>query len=331
MHFEMTMLIAVFMLPAGLAVLVKGADFLVDGSVGLAERMGVSPMVIGLTIVAMGTSAPEVASSIALALKASGDGAVGNVYGSNIANLMLIGGVCAVIRPILVKPDVIKREMPIMVAAALLLYPVLKNMHLGRVESFLLLIIFTGTLYYTVVSGIKESKSKALADSDLQADAGKKQHSGRSLPVDTTFVVLGLICLALGAKMTVDSSVFLGRKAGLSEAVIGLTIIAIGTSLPELMTCVVAALKGHDDLSIGNLVGSNIFNTLLVVGAAGVVRPFDIVDKGLVGFDYWVMITFSAVFVAAAFVHKKIDRRWGTLFACAYFFYLFGKLLINRT
>ena len=332
MHFEMSMLLAVIMLPAGLAILIKGADFLVDGAVGLAERIGISPMVIGLTIVAMGTSAPEVASSITLSLQGNGDGAIGNVYGSNIANLMLIGGICSIIRPISVRSIVLKRELPIMLAVALLLLPLLHNMHLSRPESALLLILFSGMIYFTVVTGIREAKSNPeklkQADNDLQAHTHHKQ---RSIPLSSVFVVVGLIGLAIGAKMSVASAVFLGKKAGMSDAVIGLSIIAIGTSLPELMTCLIAALKGHDDLSIGNLVGSNIFNTMLVIGAAGTVRPFNLVDKALIGQDYWVMIASSAAFLIVAAFWKKINRSWGIIFSVAYFAYLIWRAVINRT
>lgn len=332
MHFEMSMLGAVIMLPAGLAILIKGADLLVDGAVGLAERIGISPMVIGLTIVAMGTSAPEVASSITLVLDGNGDGAIGNVYGSNIANLMLIGGICSIIRPICVRSIVLKREIPVMLGVGLLLLPLLYNMHFGRFESILLLVLFAGMIYFTVVTGLKEAKDRPgnlqKIDDDIHEHTNHKQ---RSIKLSLIFVLLGLIGLAVGAKMSVASAVFLGKKAGMSDLVIGLSIIAVGTSLPELMTCLIAALKGHDDLSIGNLVGSNIFNTLLVIGVAGVVRPFDITDRGLIGLDYWIMIGAAVAFMLVAIVFKKINRLWGVIFSVSYFAFLIWRAVINRT
>ena len=323
MPFEMNMLLAVFLLPAGLAILIKGADFLVDGAVALAERLGVSPLVIGLTVVAMGTSAPEVASSITLVLDGKGDGAIGNVYGSNIANLMLIGGICAIVRPISVRLGVLKREIPIMIGVALLLYPILQNMHLGRGESLLLLVLFLGMIAFTVWSGLREGKQdpSKLAKAEEQIHTQMKD-AEKPVYMDLLFIMLGLIGLALGAKLLIESGMFLGDKAGMSESVIGLTIIAIGTSLPELMTCLVAALKGHDDLSIGNLVGSNIFNTMLVIGAAGSIRPFDINEKGLIGTDYWFMIGVSVAFAIVALVWKRIGRIWGAIFTAGYLSYL---------
>ena len=323
MPVEMNMFLAFIMLPAGLLILIKGANFLVDGAVALAERLGVSPLVIGLTIVAMGTSAPEVASSITLDLTDRGDGAIGNVYGSNIANLAMVGGICAIIRPITVRLGVLKREMPVMIIVAALLYPILMNMNLGRGESFLLLVIFAFLICYTVVSAMREGKANpdqiAHADEHLRTQTKDGQ---KSIAISIALIVAGLIGLTVGAKFTVESAVFIGQRMGMTEGVIGLTIVAIGTSLPELMTCVVAALKGHDDLSIGNLVGSNVFNTLLVVGAAGAIKPFTLQESGLVGVDYFVMLGVSIAFVAVAFVFKKINRICGFIFAGGYLTYL---------
>ena len=155
----------------------------------------------------------------------------------------------------------------------------------------------------------------------MQIDTQTKD-AQKPIYMDLLFITLGLIGLALGAKLLIESGMFLGDKAGMSESVIGLTIIAIGTSLPELMTCLVAAMKGHDDLSIGNLVGSNIFNTMLVIGVAGSIKPFDITEKGLVGTDYWVMIGVSIAFATVALIWKKIGRTWGVIFAGGYLTYL---------
>jgi cation:H+ antiporter len=329
MPFEMNMFLSLVLLPAGLLLLIKGADFLVDGAVAIAERLGVSPLVIGLTIVAMGTSAPEIASSITLALTDRGDGAIGNVYGSNIANLFLVGGICAIIRPICIRLSVLKREMPVMVGVALLLFPILYNMELTRVESVVLLAVFAGLICYTVVAAMKEGKRnpEELAHADEHLHETCKDGS-KSMGVCLGLIGVGLVGLAVGANMTVESAVFLGQKAGMTEAVIGLTIIAIGTSLPELMTCVVAAMKGHDDLSVGNLVGSNVFNTLLVIGSAGAIKPFALKEAGLAGIDYWVMVGVSIMFVSVSMIFKKINKAWGIAFAVGYFCYI--GYLISR-
>jgi cation:H+ antiporter len=327
MSFEMNIFWAVLLLPTGLAILVKGADLLVEGAVALAERLGISPLIIGLTVVAMGTSAPEVAASIDASLHDLGDTAIGNVYGSNIANLALVGGLAALIRPITVKLSTLKREMPVMIIVALLLYPLLADKHLGRIDSISLLVVFFILIILIVISGLAESKKKP-ADVDSVAEQIQDQGLGksRSLASSIIFIIIGLAALAGGAELTVRSAKCLGSAIGLSDAVIGLTIVAIGTSLPELVTCVIAALKGHDDISIGNLVGSNVFNTMLVVGSAGVIRPFAI-NARLIGCDYLIMIAVSVTFVMIALIGKRINRIAGSILVAVYIgymIYLFG-------
>ncbi|MBE0537975.1 MAG: calcium/sodium antiporter [Phycisphaerae bacterium] len=322
MAFQMNMTWALIGLPAGLVILLKGADLLVDGAVALAERLGVRPLVIGLTVVAMGTSAPEVAASVTATLRGFGDIAVGNVYGSNIANLALVGGLCALIRPLGVQRSMQLREIPVMVLVALALYPVLANAFLGRVEAVILLLVFVGLISVTILSARGESKAAPLIDvrveEHLQHAAA---HRKKSVPMVIALVGLGLLGLAAGAHLTVESAVFLGKRIGLSDAVIGLTIIAVGTSLPELMTSAVAAFKGHDDLSIGNLVGSNVFNTLLVIGVAGAVRPFSISGR-LVTTDYWIMVGVSVLFMLLVLFHKRISRTGGALLLTVYITYM---------
>lgn len=309
----MNVIWACLLLVGGLVILWKSADWLVDAAVGLAKLFGVSPLIIGLTIVAMGTSAPEVAASIAAAVKGVGNVAIGNVYGSNIANLALVGGLAALIRPIRVQLRTLRREMPVIILAALLLWPVLVNNYLSRAEGFVLLGIFAGLILLIIYTARKEAE-------DTQSEAASdKQNVKRNV----LFIIIGLAGLALGADMVVRGAVFIGERVGLSQAVIGLTIVAIGTSLPELVTCVVAALKGQHDISIGNLVGSNVFNTLLVVGTAGVVRPFgDIAARLAGGVDYWIMIVVSGVFVLMALVGRRIGRTKGIMLLLGYIGYI---------
>ncbi|MHC4659167.1 MAG: calcium/sodium antiporter, partial [Planctomycetota bacterium] len=294
------------------------AEFLVAGAVGLAERLGVSPLIIGLTIVAMGTSAPEVAASIAAVLRESGgDIAVGNVYGSNIANLALVGGLAALIQPIIVQRRVLRREIPVMLLVALLLWPVLHNLNLSRPEAIFLLAVFAALILLTVQMARREAKLQPEAAAQTKQDVSKIGKP-KSLKANIFFVVIGLVGLAAGAKMSVTGAVFIGERIGMSKAVIGLTIIAIGTSLPELATCVAAAVKGQHDISIGNLVGSNIFNTLLVTGTAGVIRPFAITER-LIGVDYWIMIIVTAAFALVAILGRRtIGRLGGILLFCGY-------------
>ena len=259
----MNIYLAILLLIGGLLILWKSAELLVSGAVGLAQRLGVSSLVIGLTVVAMGTSAPEVAASIAGVLQKAngGDLAVGNVFGSNIANLALVGGLIALIRPLMVKKLTLQREVPVMLATALLLWPLLHNLGLSRIEAGILLVVFAALILLIAHIARKEAQQAKLITSSLEAAT---KYAMKSIPKSVIFVILGLIGLAAGAKMTVEGAIFVGRRVGLSEGVIALTMIALGTSLPELVTCVVAAVKGEHDISVGNLVGSNIFNTLLV-------------------------------------------------------------------
>ena len=322
MDLEMNMFWAVVLLPVGLLILIKGADLLVDGAVGLAERFGVSPLVIGLTIVAMGTSAPEVAASVTAALKGKGDMALGNVYGSNIANLAMVGGICAMVRPIRVNLSMLRRELPVMVGVVVLLWPFINDLMLDRWECGILLGVFAVLIGFAVWNakrqGDESPAQEARIDREIDEVQGK---SVRSFGRNTTYTLIGLVALAVGARLAVAGAEFIGESAGLSPAVIGCTILAVGTSLPELITCLVAAFKGHDDLSIGNLVGSNIFNTLLVVGGAGVIRPFVITSR-LIGTDYLLMVGTCVVFMLIAMIAKKISRLSGAILACFYVGYL---------
>lgn len=322
------MLWALVFLAIGLTLLWKGADVLVSGSVGLAERMGVSQLIVGLTIVAMGTSAPEVAASIAAALAGKGDIAIGNVYGSNIANLALVGGTIALINPLQVQWRTLKREIPAMLVVALLLWPVLRDLTLSRPEALLLAVVFAGLVLYTVRAARSQGRVQPIA---------KLHHSPVTPPPHTVrrdilFMVAGLLGLALGARMAIHGAVIIGTRIGLSDAVIGSTIMAIGTSLPELVTCVMAALKGHHDISVGNLVGSNIFNTLLVLGTAGLIRPFTVGARFAGGVDYWIMIAVSTGFGLALLLgNRKLGRPSGTALLAAYVAYLTYLLATGTT
>lgn len=308
----MNTLTSCLLLAGGLLILWKCAELLVAGAVGLAQRLGVSPLVIGLTVVAMGTSAPEVAASIAAAVRGAGDVAIGNVYGSNIANLALVGGLCAFISPISVQLRTLRREIPVMILVALLLWPVLHNLYLSRSEGLALLGVFTALILLTVYTARKEAAEVKQ----------KTRYEIRGTKRNTLFVVIGLAGLALGADLAVRGAIVIGERIGLSQAVIGLTIIAVGTSLPELATSLVASIKGQHDISIGNLVGSNVFNTLLVVGIAGTIRPFAIGQR-LAGVDYWVMILVSAAFASVAIIGRRvIGRTAGALLLCAYIGYM---------
>jgi cation:H+ antiporter len=322
---QISLLWALILLPVGLTVLIKGADWLVDGAVAIAKQLGMSPLIIGLTIVAMGTSAPEVAASVKAALQNSPGIAVGNVYGSNIANLALVGGLCAIIRPICVSQAVLRRDIPLMLGSALLLYGIFyTGRSLGRSESVFMLILFAGVILFMIHSERMRAKKDAhVLEEKVSTVEQAAPHQPKSLWLSLFIIFIGLICLAEGANLTVSSATIIGRHAGLSEIVIGATIIALGTSLPELMTCLIASFKGQDDLSVGNLVGSNIFNTLLVIGASGLVKPYSIESTPqLIGSCYWLMILVLILFSVIAFAFRKISKPAGILLFMCYAAYI---------
>ncbi|MHC4186446.1 MAG: sodium:calcium antiporter [Planctomycetota bacterium] len=294
---------AVILLVGGLVILWKSAGLLVAGAVGLAKRLGVSPLVIGLTIVAMGTSAPEVAASIAGVLRK--------------------GGLVALIRPLKVQLRTLQREIPVMLAVALLLWPVLSDSSVKRPEGIALLAVFMALILATVYLARREAARPRDAKTDLPVPGG--------LIKSVLFCAVGLAGLAVGAKMTVEGAVFIGQEIGLSEGVIALTIIAFGTSLPELVTCVVAGIRGEHDISIGNLVGSNIFNTLLVTGTAStVVSPLEVGQRLAAGVDYWIMIAVSAAFAILILIGRRtIGRLSGALLVCVYVVYIVYLLVFS--
>jgi len=320
------MALPLLLLVGGLLLLWKGADILVGGAIGLAERLGVSQLVVGLTVVAMGTSAPEAAASIAAVLPGRGDIAIGNVYGSNIANLALVGGFVALLRPLEIQARTLQREVPAMLAVALLLWPLLHNFQVSRPEGALLLVVFTALMIYTIRTARTNGANMAAAQPELPV-----AHA-HTLTHDIAFVVLGLLGLSVGARMAVYGAAEIGTAVGLSDAVIGSTIMAVGTSLPELVTCVIAAAKGHHDISVGNLVGSNIFNTLLVTGAAGMVRPYVVGARFAGGADFWIMIGVSAGFAGVAILGgRKINRIGGVVLLATYAAYIIYLLGFTRT
>ncbi len=313
---------ALLLLAGGLLLLWKGADLLVNGAVGIAERLGISQLVVGLTVVAMGTSAPEAAASIAAVMTDKGDIAIGNVFGSNIANLALVGGLVALIRPLQVQARTLRREIPTMLLVALLLWPALHGLTISRVEGVVFIAVFLGLAAYTI-------RTARTGEPPTFVDNPPRPHAvGRDLKRDLALAAIGLAGLTVGARMAVSAAVTIGTLVGLSDAVVGSTIMAVGTSLPELVTCVLAALKGHHDISVGNLVGSNIFNTLLVTGIASVVRPFVVSARFANGPDYWIMIGVSLGFAATVILSRRVvGRVGGTILLATYAGYL-GYLLV---
>ena len=290
------MLLQIGMIVAGVVLVLWGADRLTDGAVALAERMNISQMVIGLTIVAVGTSAPEFCVSLVSSLKGTADLAVGNVVGSNIFNTMLITGVAAMVTPMTILPSTVRKDIPIAVVASLALtIMVLTDGDLSRLDAVMLLAGFIAFMWLTL-HGAKDKGSDDSAPS-------KTLSVGRAL----LMLVVGLACLVVGSNIFVDGATEVAARLGVSEAVIGLTVVAGGTSLPELATSVVAARKGNSGIAIGNVLGSNVMNILLILGGAGLICPMTVV--GITTVDFAVLT--GSILLLWLFANTKLTlARW---------------------
>ncbi len=319
------MLEAVALLIVGLVLLVWSADKLVFGSAAIARNVGISPLVIGMTILAMGSSAPEMMVSATAAWDGKTDTAVGNVLGSNIANIALILGITALIKPLSISSTVIRRELPLMIAVTVLAGILLWNSHLGFYEGVLLFVLFGAFLFAMLQISRKEQKS---GDAFLE-DQESEIPQGVSNPKAIMWVVIGLILLPLAASLLVDNAVIIAKHFGMSDLVIGLTIIAIGTSLPELAASLAGVLKGEDDMAVGNIIGSNVFNILAVMGLPGIINPSTLSEYAM-GRDFWVMLGVSLLLVAMCLgKSRSINRLEGAiLFTCflGYQVYLFANM-----
>ena len=316
----MTLMTYVYLI-AGLVLLVAGAEVLVRGAAKLAAQFGIPPLVIGLTVVAFGTSAPETAVSVQSAFNGSGDLAIGNVIGSNIANVLLILGVTALVAPLVVSRQLIRLDVPIMIGASLVTWALAWDGSLSRLDGALL---FGGILAYTaflIISSRREKKAEG-------ADEFEDEYGLHETPkpyawaINAALVIAGLALLVGGANFLVEGAVQLARALGMSELVIGLTVVAVGTSLPELATSVMAAIKGERDIAVGNIVGSNIFNLLCVLGLASLVSPAAIaVSPNALAFDFPVMIAVAVACLPIFFSGYRINRWEGLLFLGYYVAY----------
>lgn len=324
----MTLMTFVYLI-AGLVLLVAGAEVLVRGAAKLAAQFGISPLVIGLTVVAFGTSAPETAVSVQAALNGSGDIAIGNVVGSNIANVLLILGVTALVAPLVVSRQLIRLDVPIMIGASLVTFGLAWDGELSRIDGALL---FAAVVAYTLFLIISSRREKAAeADDEFAKEFGlhepAKPHAGL---INAGLVIAGLVLLVVGSNFLVEGAVALARALGLSELVIGLTVIAVGTSLPELATSIMAAFRGERDIAVGNIVGSNIFNLLAVLGLASLVSPLPIgVSSSALAFDFPVMIAVAVACLPIFFAGYCIKRWEGGLFVAYYVAYTLYLVLTS--
>lgn len=312
-------MIALLQAIAGLCILYFGGETLLRGAVALASRFGLSSLAIGLTVVAFGTSAPELAVSLNAALNNASDIALGNVIGSNIANLGLILGLSAVISPLLVQAKIIRLDAPIMLASVLLFAVFLLDNQIGRLEG---IILSTGLLAYIAFTFIQARKEPEVIQEEFLQ--GVPQTRGR-LTIDLGLVILGLGLLILGGKLLVLAAVTIALQLGMSEAVIGLTIVALGTSLPELTATLVAARRGYGDIAIGNIIGSNIFNMLGILGITTLVTPLE--SGNILWGDILCMTLLSLLTYLFLFTLGKLERSEGVILVLMYCSYTFWLII----
>lgn len=355
-----SMAINIVLLVLGVIIVLKGADWLTDGAVNIATRFGVSQMVIGLTIVAMGTSMPEFCVSMVSALKGTPDLAVGNVVGSNTLNTLLIVGCSAMVAPIMVKRSSVKRDIPFAVVASLLMLLFCLDGAIGRVDAAVLFAGFCLFMFVTLkyakttegpaaavatsgaamataaaastsVSETPTSQTSAPEASTSQPSSSEasssetsaqeaSQASGTSMLKAVVMLVVGLLCLIAGSNMFVDNASFVASSLGVSDAVIGLTIVAGGTSMPELATSMVSAKKGNSDIAIGNVIGSNVFNILMIIGITGLVKPMHI--AGITTLDLIMMLASMLLMWFFCRTTYKVKRWEGAVLTIIYLAYL---------
>ncbi len=308
----------------GFFLLLGGAEWLVRGAAHLAVASGISPLVIGLTVVAFGTSAPELAVSVQSALAGQGDIALGNVVGSNILNILFILGLAALIAPLTVSAQLVRLDVPLMIGASLLVWWLGSDGVLSLWDGGLLCV---GIVVYTVFSIIKSRRESAAIQDEYAEEFGDPGKGGMGW--NLLLIGAGLVLLVLGARWLVDGAVVIARWLGVSELIIGLTVVAVGTSLPEVAASVMASLRGQRDIAVGNVVGSNLFNLLLVLGAAAVVSPEGLpVPETALNFDIPVMTAVAVACLPIFFTSHRIDRWEGALFLGYYAVYT-AYLILN--
>ena len=300
----------------GLVLLYFGADWLVQGAVTLALHLGLSPLIVGLTVVALGTSVPEALVSVQAAIGHQGGIALGNVIGSNILNIALILGLSSLIHPLKVDSHIVKADVPLLTGATFMLVVLLEDFHISRMEGAFLLLCIVGYVAGNIMTVKRDSP-----DENKIEGMEVPENPGKTLWRDVGFLVLGIITLGFGANFLVSGAVDLARIFGLSEALIGLTIVSIGTGTPELATALMAAFRKTPDLAIGNAVGSNIFNIMFVLGIAGLVAPLD--GKGISSVDLYVMLGVTILLLPTVWTGRILDRKEGFLFLAIYVGYLY--------
>ena len=320
-------LITVLSLTGGFVLLIIGADALVRGASRIAAALGISPIVIGLTVVAFGTSSPELAVCLQSVYKSQPDFAIGNAVGSNIFNILFILGIASMITPLMVAPQLIKLDVPLMIVVSIALFLFGLNGSIDRFEGLILLGVLTAYITYLVTHSRKESKQfRKLQKLELDY---KTKHNFKRWLVNIGLVISGLIMLVYGSDLLLESAITIARTLGVSELIIGLTIISVGTSLPEVFTSIIASIRGEKDIAVGNLIGSNIFNIMAIIGLTSILAPNGIrVLPDAMNFDIPVMIGVAIICLPIFYTGNLISRWEGVLL---FFYYLiYTAFLILR-
>ena len=308
-------MIAIYII-GGLILLYFGANWLVQGAITLSLYLGLSPLIVGLTVVALGTSIPEALVSVQAAIGHQGGIAIGNVVGSNILNIALILGLSAFFNPLKVDSHLVKADIPLLAGATFMLVVLLEDFHISRMEGAFLLLCIVGY----VAGNIMTVKRTSPEENKIEGGEVPEDHR-KNLWRDISFLFIGLIALAFGSNFLVTGAADLARIWGLSEALIGLTIVSIGTGTPEMATALMAAYRKRSDLAIGNAVGSNLFNIMFVLGIAALVAPLD--GKGISSIDLYVMLGVTFLLLPTVWTGRIIDRKEGLLFLAIYVGYLY--------
>ena len=301
-----------------------GAEWLVKGSSNLSRELGIRPIIIGLTVVAFGTSSPELAVSLSASIKESDEIAIGNIIGSNIANIGLVLGISALVFPLKVERIIMKSELPLMIAISAALYLMAIDKEIGFVDGLFLftgIMVFTGYQIYSTINS-KQKSSNLMSDTNMAGLANKQSSTRRKkLLLNILFIVAGLVGLLIGAHLLVKTAIFIAGRCGISEMVIGLTAVAFGTSVPEMATSVVSAFRKEAELCVGNIIGSNIFNILMVIGSVALIRPLNVM-QGTIFFELPAMLLFSVALIPMMRGTLAINRIEGFILVLGYFAFI---------
>lgn len=319
----MDMVIQILLLVLGFALLVKGADWFVDGAAGIATKFGIPQLVIGLTIVAMGTSAPEAAVSITAAFAGNAEITIGNIVGSNVLNILIILGITALVYPVAVQKSSLIFDIPVVLFATAILFVLGYDGNISRLDGIIMLVLFVAYLFFLFWDAKRQKKleSAEVQQEEVENEETKNEGKNLSLPKALIFTVIGLVLIVAGSNFVVKSATFIATALGLSQRFIGLTIVALGTSLPELFTSVTAAMKKNSDIAVGNIVGSNIFNILFIVGLSGLIIPVPFAPA--FRFDTLVSGVAAILLLLCSLPKKRLSRIAGIFFLICYAVYFY--------